>query len=128
MLSRIVTINKNKKINIIINFNQVIGEKREKNDPHWLQFPDHLCRILRIAGSGWDKTNTLPNLSISISKKTRQKVGMKYFKDSMAFIEYRKDMNDVKKSIEDYNPGRKRTVLIVFDDMMTGMVTIKVLM
>ena len=52
MLSRIVTINKNKKINIIINFNQVIGEKREKNDPHWLQFPDHLCRILRIAGSG----------------------------------------------------------------------------
>lgn len=128
MLSRIVTINKNKKINIIINFNQVIGEKREKNDPHWLQFPDHLYRILRIAGSGWDKTNTLPNLSISISKKTRQKVGMKYFKDSMAFIEYRKDMNDVKKSIEDYNPGRKRTVLIVFDDMMTDMVTIKVLM
>ena len=53
---------------------------------------------------------------------------MKYFKDSMTFIEYRKEMNDVKKSIEDYNPGRQRTVLIVFDDMITDMVTIKVLM
>ena len=31
-------------------------------------------------------------------------------------------MHDVYKNIEDYNPGKKRKVLIVFDDMIAGMI------
>ena len=38
-----------------------------------------------------------------------------------AFIEYLNDMQDVYKNIEEYNPGKKRKVLIVFDDMIADM-------
>ena len=31
-------------------------------------------------------------------------------------------MHDVYKNIEDYNPGKKRKVLIVFDDMIADMI------
>ena len=30
-------------------------------------------------------------------------------------------MQDVYKNIEDYNPGKKRKILIVFDDMIADM-------
>ena len=30
-------------------------------------------------------------------------------------------MQDVYKNIEEYNPGKKRKVLIVFDDMIANM-------
>ena len=38
-----------------------------------------------------------------------------------AFIEYSNDMQDVYKNIEDYNPGKKRKMLIVFDDIIADM-------
>ena len=47
-----------------------------------------------------------------------EKVGLEHFKDPKAFIEYSNDMQDVCKNIEDYNPGKKRKILIVFDDMI----------
>ena len=31
-------------------------------------------------------------------------------------------MQDVYKNIEDYNPGKKRKVLIIFDDMIADMI------
>ena len=34
-------------------------------------------------------------------------------------------MQDVYKNIEDYNPGKKRKVLITFDDMIAGMINNK---
>ena len=37
-------------------------------------------------------------------------------------MEYSKDMQDVYKNIEDYNPIKKRKVLIVFDDMIADMI------
>ena len=33
-------------------------------------------------------------------------------------MEYSNDMQDLYKNIEDYNPGKKRKILIVFDDMI----------
>ena len=33
-------------------------------------------------------------------------------------MEHSNDMQDVYKNIEDYNPGKKRKILIVLDDMM----------
>ena len=40
-------------------------------------------------------------------------------------MEYSNDMQDVYKNIEDYNPVKKRKVLIVFDDMIADMINNK---
>ena len=37
-------------------------------------------------------------------------------------MEYSNDMQDVHKNIEDYNPVKKRKILIVFDDMIADMI------
>ena len=52
----------------------------------------------------------------------REKVGLDYFNDSKAFMEYSNDMHDLYNSIENYNPNKKRKVLIVFDDMIADMI------
>ena len=40
-------------------------------------------------------------------------------------MEYSNDMQDVYKNIEDYNPGKKCKVLIVFGDMIADMINNK---
>ena len=40
-------------------------------------------------------------------------------------MEYSNDMSDVYKNMEDYNPNKKRKILIVFDDMMADMINNK---
>ena len=52
-------------------------------------------------------------------------MGLDHFKDSEAFMEYSNDMQDVYKNIEDYNPGKKRKILIVFDEMIADMINNK---
>ena len=37
-------------------------------------------------------------------------------------MEYSNDMQDAHKNIEDYNPIKKRKILIVFDDMIADMI------
>ena len=51
----------------------------------------------------------------------REKAGLDHFKDPEAFMEYSNDMQDVYKNIEDYNPGKKRKILIVFDAIIADM-------
>ena len=53
--------------------------------------------------------------------KKREKVGLNHYDNPKAFLEYPNDMQDVSKNIEDYNPGKKRKILIVFDDMIADM-------
>ena len=53
------------------------------------------------------------------------KVGLAHFKDPKVFMEYSNDMEDVYKNIENYNPGKKRKILIVFDDMIADMINNK---
>ena len=55
----------------------------------------------------------------------REKVGLDHFKDPKAFMEYSNDMEDVCKNIENYNPGKKCKILIVFDDMIADMINNK---
>ena len=55
----------------------------------------------------------------------REKVGLDHYNDSKAFIEYWNDMQDVYKNIEEYNLGKKRQVLIVFDDMIADLINNK---
>ena len=40
-------------------------------------------------------------------------------------MEYSNDMEHVYKNIENYNPGKKRKILIVFDDMIADMINNK---
>ena len=42
-----------------------------------------------------------------------------------AFIEYSKDMGDIYKEIEEYNQNKKRKILIVFDNMISDMLSNK---
>ena len=55
----------------------------------------------------------------------RESTGLKYFNDSKAFIEYSNDMDDIYKNIEDYNPNKKRKILIIIDAMIADMLSNK---
>ena len=49
----------------------------------------------------------------------------KHLNNPNAFIESSNTMNDVYENIGDYNPSRKRKILIVFDDMVADIMTNK---
>ena len=55
----------------------------------------------------------------------REQAGIKNLKDPNAFIEYSNSMDDIYDSIEDYNKKRKRKVLIIFDDMISHVISCK---
>ena len=55
----------------------------------------------------------------------RENAGTKHLNDSNAFIECSNTMDDVYGNIGNYNPSRKRKVLIVFDDMIADIMTNK---
>ena len=55
--------------------------------------------------------------------KKCKNVGIKYLNDPNAFIECSNTMDDVSENIDDYNPSRKRKMLIVFDDMIADIIT-----
>ena len=44
---------------------------------------------------------------------------------AVLFTEYSNTMDDVYKNINDYNPNRRRKILIVFDDMIADIMTNK---
>ena len=50
--------------------------------------------------------------------KKRKDVGIDCFNDPNAYIECSNTMDYVYENIDDYNPCRKRKILIVFDDMI----------
>ena len=52
-------------------------------------------------------------------------MGLKHYDDPKSLIEYSNDMQDVYKNIEECNLGNKCKVLIVFDDMITDMISHK---
>ena len=126
----------------MINFDDYTNENKTEYSPKWPYIPDHTYRILTVGDSGSGKTNALLNLINNqpdidkiylYAKDTyerkyqylinkREKVGLDHFNDPRAFIEYSNGMPDVYKNIQDYNPGKKRKILIVFDDMITDMI------
>ena len=55
--------------------------------------------------------------------KKHEKLGLKHYDTSIDSI--LKCMHDVCKNIEEYNLGKKRKTLIVFDDMIAGMINNK---
>ena len=56
----------------------------------------------------------------------RENAGIKNLNDPTAFSGYSNIMDDVYNNIDDYNPKRKRKVLIVFEDMIADIITNKI--
>ena len=129
----------------MINFNDYTNENTIEHNSKWPYIPDHPYRILIIGSSGSGKTKALLNLinnhpdidKIYLYAKDpyeakyqflinkREEVGLNHFNDPKTFIEYSNDMRDVYKNIEDYNLGKERKILIVFDDMIANMINNK---
>ena len=57
--------------------------------------------------------------------KKREQAGIKKLNDPTAFIEYSNNMDDTYDDINDYNPNRKRKILVVFDDMISHVMSDK---
>ena len=64
-----------------------------------------------------------PKYQLLINK--RKKVGIKNLNDPTTFIEHSSTMDDIFENTEDYNKKRKRNVLIVFDDMISHVMSNK---
>ena len=64
-----------------------------------------------------------PKYQFLINK--REKAGLKNLNDKNTFIEHSSTMDDIFENIEDYNKKRKRKVLIVFDDMISHVMSNK---
>ena len=129
----------------MINFDEYTNESKIEHNSKWPHIPDHPYRILTVGGSGSGKRNALLNLinnqpdidKIYLYAKDpfeakyqylmnkREKVELDHFDDPKAFMEYSNDMQDVYKNIENYNPLKKRKVLIIFDDMIADMINNK---
>ena len=129
----------------MINLDSTSNENNKKHNEKWRYIPDHPYRILIIGGSGSRKTNTLFNLinerndidkiylyardlnepKYKILIKKCKDAGIKHLNDPNAFIECSNTMDDVYENINDYNPSRKRKILIVFDDMIADIMTNK---
>ena len=129
----------------MINLDNIINDNNNNHNEKWPHIPHHPYRILIIGGSGSGKTNTLLNLineqrdidkiylyAKHLSKpkyeylvKNRENIGIKHVNNSKAFIECSNTMDDIYEKIDDYNPTRKRKILIIFDDMIKDIMTNK---
>ena len=116
----------------MIDFDDVTKENIKEYNSNWPQIPDHQYRISIIGGSGSGKTNSSFNLIIQqphIDKiyffakypyeanyqffiNKRETAWLKHLSDSKTFIEYSNDMDDIYKSIEEYNSKKKPKILI----------------
>ena len=120
----------------MINFDDVTNENKAQNISYWSLIPDHLYRILIIGGSESGKTNALLNSINNIDQiylhakdppEAKYQFLINKVLNPKAFIEYTNDMHkDVYKNIEEYNLGKKRKLLIVFDGMIADMINKKV--
>ena len=129
----------------MFSLDDITNENNKGHNKKWPDIPDHPYRILIIGGSGSGKTNVLLNLinqQDHIEKnylyekdsskpkyefliKKREDAGIKHLDNPNpnAFIECSMDV--VYKNIDEYNPSRKRKILIVFDDMIADIISNK---
>ena len=129
----------------MINLDSITYKNNKEHNEKEPFIPDHSYRILIISGFGSGKTNALLNLikeqddidkiylyakDLSEPKyefliKKHEDVGIKYCNDPNAFIECSNRMDDVYQNIDDYNPSRKRKILILFDVMIPDIMSNK---
>ena len=128
----------------MITFDNYTNENKTEH-LRWIYIPDYPYRILIIGGSGLGKQNALLNLinnQLDIDKiylyakdpfeakyqnliNIRKKLGLNHYDDPNVFVDYSNNMPDVYKNIEEYIPGKKCKVRMVFDDMIADMINNK---
>ena len=116
----------------------MMDENDKEHNKKWPYIPDHPYKILIIGDSGSRETNALFNLisqqgnideiylyvkDLIQSKyefliKRKEDEGMKYLNDSKTFIDCSNTTDNVHNDINEYNPTRKRKILIFFDDVI----------
>ena len=129
----------------IINLDSNTNENNKQHNEKWSYIPDHPYRTMMVGGSGLGKTNALLNLineqydidkiylyAKDLSKpkyeyliKKPKNAGIRHLNDPNAFIKCFNTMDDVYENINDYNPSRKKIMLIVFDDMIPDVMSNK---
>ena len=131
----------------MITLHDFTKENVKNLNQNWPQITDHPYRTLIIGGSRSGKKNRyLFNL---ISKQPivikfiymwrdlyeakykllinkRESTGLKHFNDSKDFVKYSKYMYDIYKNVGKYNTNKKRKILIVFDYMITDLLSNKI--
>ena len=127
----------------MINFDEYVNENKTEHNGKLPYIRDHPYRILIIGGSASGKTNTLLDLineqndidkiylyakDLSEPKyeyliKKRENVGIKHVNNLNTFNECSNIMDDVYENIHDYNPNRRRKILIAVDDMIADIMT-----
>ena len=55
----------------------------------------------------------------------REKTEINFSNDPNAFIEHSNSMDDILSNVEDYSKKRRRKVLIIFDDMISHVISFK---
>ena len=129
----------------MLNLDSITNKNNKESNEKCPYIPDHPYRVLIIRGSGSGETNALLNLineqndidksylyarDISEPKyeyliKKRKDAGIKNLNDPNAFIQCFNSMDDVFENIHDYNPSRRRKVLIDFDYMIADIMANK---
>ena len=69
----------------------------------------------------YDKDLNEPKYQFLI--KRFEDAGIKHLNDSKAITEYSQCMDGVNNNIDDYNPSRKRKILILFGDMIAEFIS-----
>ena len=105
----------------MINFDNYTNENKTKHISKWPYIPNSQPDTDKIYLYAKDLYETKYQYLIN----KREKVGLDHFKDPRAFIEYSNDMQHVYNPIENYNPNKKRNILIIFDDMIADMINNK---
>ena len=111
------------------NFESITNENNRKR-PY---IPDHPYKTLMIVGSNSGKINALINLineqndigKIYLYAKDLSEHEILIKQRKKALTECSNTMDDVYGNIDDYNSSRKRKILIVFDDMISDIMTNK---
>ena len=123
----------------------ILQKKAKEHNPKWSEIPDHPYQILIIGDSGSGKTNAFLNMinhepdidkvylyaknpfeaKFQLLINERENTGLKYLNDPKAFIEYSNDMDDIYKNIEEYSLNKKPKILMIFDDMISDMLSNK---
>ena len=111
----------------------ILDSITNENNKNWPFISDHPYRILIIGGSKSGKINALINLineqndigKIYLYAKDLSEHEILIKQRKKALTECSNTMDDVYGNIDDYNSSRKRKILIVFDDMISDIMTNK---
>ena len=116
----------------MINLDSITNENNKNHNEKWPYIPDHPYRIIIIGGSRSGKTNALINLineqndidkiylyarDLSEPKykyliEKREDAGIKHLNNPNAFIECSNTIDDVYENVNDYNPIRKKKLIV----------------